>query len=129
MVTVCKSIRCQYPYMFRRGDFCICMCIYILPTSMMQSTNPSARAFKLSLTGLNLEFPFSPISRLTKVKDHSLPFRITGSGRLIRFIPFPRVLAWCEMQTVTSTIFELGSPCPFLTIVIITLKTVRMCVI
>ena len=74
--------------------------------------NPSARAgydkrsvFKRSLTGLNSEFSFSYTSCHTKAEEPSLPYylRITG-GRIIGFIPFPRVLVLCEMQSVSSRI-------------------------
>ena len=75
-------------------------------------TNPSARAgyntrsiSKRSLTGLNSEFSFSQTSSLTKAEEHSLPYYlpITG-GRIIGFIPFPRVLVLCEMQSVSPRI-------------------------
>ena len=76
-------------------------------------TNPSARAgydtrsiFKRSLTGLNSEFSFSLTSCLTKAEEPSLSYYlpITG-GRIIGFIPFPRVLVLCEMQSVSSRIW------------------------
>ena len=69
-------------------------------------TNPSTRTgydtrsiFKRSLTGLNSKFSFSKTSCLTKTEEHSLSYclPITG-GRIIGFIPFPRVLVLCEMQ-------------------------------
>ena len=67
-------------------------------------TNPSARAgydtrsiFKRSLTGLNSEFSFLT-SRLTKAEEPSLPYYLSiARGRIIGFIPFPRVLVLCEM--------------------------------
>ena len=72
--------------------------------------NPSARAgydtmsiFKRSLTGLNSEFSFSQTSCLTKAEEPSLPYYLpTAGGRIIGFIPFPRVLVLCEMQSVLS---------------------------
>ena len=76
-------------------------------------TNPSTRigydtrsVFKRSLTGLNSEFSFSYTSCLTKTEDLSLPhyLPITG-GRIFGFIPFPRVLVPCEMQSVSSRIW------------------------
>ena len=44
--------------------------------------------------------------RLTKAEEPSLPYylRIAG-GRIIGFIPFPRVLVLCEMQSVSSRIW------------------------
>ena len=73
-------------------------------------TNPSARAgydtrsiFKRSLTGLNSEFSFSQTSCLTKAEEFSLPYYLPiAGGRIIGFIPFPRVLVLCEMQSVSS---------------------------
>ena len=76
-------------------------------------TNPSARAgydtrsiFKRSLTGLNSEFSFSYTSCLTKAEEPSLSYYLPISGgRIIGFIPFPRVLVLCEMQSVSSRIW------------------------
>ena len=62
--------------------------------------------FKRSLTGLNSEFSFSKTSRLTKAKEPSLPYYLPiAGGRIIGFIPFPRVLVLCEMQSVSSRIW------------------------
>ena len=74
---------------------------------MVLFTNPSARArydtrsiFKRSLTGLNSEFSFSLTSCLTKAEEHSLSYYLPiAGGRIIGFIPFPRVLVLCEMQS------------------------------
>ena len=79
---------------------------------MILFTNPSARAgydtmsiFKRSLTGLNSEFSFSYTSCLTKAEELSLSYYLPiAGGRIIRFIPFPRVLVLCEMQSVSSRI-------------------------
>ena len=76
-------------------------------------TNPSARAgydtksiFKRSLTGLNSEFSFSKTSCLTKAEEHSPPYYLPiAGGRIFGFIPFPRVLVLCEMQSVLSRIW------------------------
>ena len=76
-------------------------------------TNPSARAgydtrsiFKWSLTGLNSEFSFSKTSCLTKAEEPSLSYYLPiAGGRIIGFIPFRRVLALCEMQSVSSRIW------------------------
>ena len=77
--------------------------------------NPSAQAgydtrsiFKQSLTGLNSEFSFSLISCLTKAEEPSLSYYLPiAGGRIIGFIPFPRVLVLCEMQSVSSRIWTL----------------------
>ena len=76
-------------------------------------TNPSARAgydtrsiFKRSLTGLNSEFSFSKTSYLTKTEEPNLSYYLPiAGGRIIGFIPFPRVLVRCEMQSVSSRIW------------------------
>ena len=73
-------------------------------------TNPSARAqgqfFKRSLTGLNSEFSLSSTSCLTKAEEPSPSYYLPiAGGRIIRFIPFPRVLVLCEMQSVSSRIW------------------------
>ena len=81
------------------------VCVYIF-------TNPSARAgydtrsiFKRSLTGLNSAFSFSSTSCLTKAEEPRLPYYLPiAGGRIIGFIPFPRVLVQCEMQSVSSRI-------------------------
>ena len=76
-------------------------------------TNPSAQAgydtrsiFKRSLTGLNSEFSFSKTSCLAKAEEPSLPYYLPiARGRIIGFIPFPRVLVLYEMQSVSSRIW------------------------
>ena len=76
-------------------------------------TNPFARArydtrsiFKRSLKGLNSEFFFSEASCLTKAEETSLPYYLPiAGGRIIGFIPFPRVLALCETQSVLYRIW------------------------
>ena len=51
------------------------------------------------LTGLNSEFSCSLTSCLTKAEEHSLYFYLPiAEGRIIGFIPFPRVLMLSEMQ-------------------------------
>ena len=61
---------------------------------------------KRSLTGLKSEFSFSSTSYLTKAEEPSLPYYLPiAGGRIIGFIPFPRVLELCEMQSVSSRIW------------------------
>ena len=75
--------------------------------------NPSARTgydtrsiFKRSLTGFNSEFSFSKTTCLNKAEKPSLPYYLPiAGGRIIGFIPFPRVLVLCEMQSVRSRIW------------------------
>ena len=81
--------------------------------SVILFTNPSTRAgydtrsiFKRSLTGFNSEFSFSLTSCLTKAEEPSLSYYLPNAGgRIIGFIPFPRVLVLCEMQSVSSRIW------------------------
>ena len=81
-----------------------------ITVSCILFTNPSARAgydtrsiFKRSLTGFNSEFSFSWTSCLTKAEEPSLSYYLPiAGGRIIGFIPFPRVLVLCEMQSVSS---------------------------
>ena len=75
--------------------------------------HPSARAgydtrsiFKRSLTGFNSEFSFSKTSCLSKVEEPNLSYYLPiAGGRIIGFIPLPRVLVLCEMQSVRSRIW------------------------
>ena len=79
--------------------------ILLLKYCMCAFTKPSAQAgcdkvnFLSSLTGLNSEFFFSKTNNHTKVKELSLPYYIPiAGGRIVGFMPFPRVLAVCEMK-------------------------------
>ena len=80
---------------------------------MVIFTNPSARAgydtrsiFKRSLTGLKSDFSFYYTSCLTKAEEPSLSYYLPiAGGRIIGFIPSPRVLVLYEMQSVTSRIW------------------------
>ena len=62
--------------------------------------------FLKRLTGLNSQFSFSLNSCLTKAAKPSLPYYLPiAGGRIIGFIPFPRVLVLCEMQLVSFRIW------------------------
>ena len=62
--------------------------------------------FKRSLQGLNSEFSFSLTSCLTKAEEPSLSYYLPiAGGRIIGFIPFPKVLVQCEMQSALSRIW------------------------
>ena len=88
-------------------------CSMDLNKSLILFTNPSARAgydtrsiFEQSLTGLNSEFFFCLTSCLTKAEEPSLSYYLPiAGGRIIGFIPFPRVLMLREMQSVSSRIW------------------------
>ena len=61
---------------------------------------------KRNLTCLNSEFSFSQSGCHTKVKDPCLPYYLLiVGGRIIGFIPFSKVLAFCEMQKASSRIW------------------------
>ena len=83
-----------------------CTCIsYLTPPPLGQDMTQS-QFFKQSLTGFNSEFSFSKTSCLTKAEKSSLPYYLPiAGGRIIGFIPFPRVLVLCEMQSVSSRIW------------------------
>ena len=52
------------------------------------------------------EFFFSKTSCLTKAEEPNLAYYLpVAGGRIIGFIPFPRVLGLCEMQSVSSRIW------------------------
>ena len=78
----------------------------IIFTNSLPRTGYDTRSiFKPSLTGLNSEFFFSYTSCLKKAKEPSLPnYLAIAGGRIIGFIPFPRVLMLCEMQSASSRI-------------------------
>ena len=62
--------------------------------------------FKRSLTSLNSEFSFFYTSCITKAEKPSLPYYLRiARGRIIGFIPFPRVLVLCEIQSGSSRIW------------------------
>ena len=60
-----------------------------------------------ALTGLNSEFSFSETSRLTKAEEPNLSYYLPiAGGRIIGFIPFPRVLVLCEIQLALPRIWS-----------------------
>ena len=74
---------------------------HIYPTPPLGQDMTQGQFFKRSLTGLNSEFSFSYTSCLTKAEEPSLPYYLPiAGGRIIGFIPFPRVLVLCEMQSI-----------------------------
>ena len=55
---------------------------------------------------MNSEFSFSLTSCLSKAEEPILPYYLSiAGGRIIGFIPFPRILVLCEMQSVSSRIW------------------------
>ena len=77
-----------------------------LPTPSAWVRYDTRSIFKWSLTVLNSEFSYSWTSCLTKAEEPSLLYYLPiAGGRIIRFIPFPRVSVLCEMQSVLSSIW------------------------
>ena len=59
---------------------------------------------------MNSDFSFFKTSCLTKAEELSLLYYLPiAGGRIIGFIPFPRVLVLWEMQSVSSRIFFISS--------------------
>ena len=80
--------------------------ISYLPTPPLGQDMTQGQFFKRSLTGLNSEFSFFLTSCLTKAEEISLPYYLPiAGGRIIGFVPFPRVLVLCKMQSVSSRIW------------------------
>ena len=79
-------------------------CIPIYPT--LRAGYDTRSIFKRSLTGLNSEFSFSWTSCLTEAEGFCLSYYLPiAGGRIIGFIPFPRVLVLCKMQLGWSRIW------------------------
>ena len=71
-----------------------------LPTPPLGQDMTQGPYFKRSLTGLNSEYSFS------KAEEPSLSdYLPIAGGRIFGFIPFPRVLVICKMQSVSSRIW------------------------
>ena len=112
--------RSKYTNRNDKGDI-----YHIYPTLPHGQDMTQGQFFKRSLTGLNSEFSFSQTSCPTKAEEPSLSYYLPiAGGRIIGFIPFPRVLVLCEMQSVSSR-FELMSPCSSPTTITITLLPER----
>ena len=91
----CAYNRCSLRWFTKRDP--------IYPTPPLGQDMTQGQFFKRSLTGLNSESSFSKTSCLTKAEEPSLPCYLSiAGGRIIGFIPFPRVLVLCEMQSVLS---------------------------
>ena len=90
-----------YPMRIERAQWYV---LY-LPNLSARTGYDRRSIFKRSLPGLNSEFSFSWTSCLTKAEEPSLSYYLPiAGGIIIGFIPFPRVLVQCEMQSVSSRI-------------------------
>ena len=83
---------------------CVCVCVVVLDDvhiytiAAVQVGYVTRSIFKRSRTALNSEFSFSLTGCLNKAKESSLPYYLSvAGGRIVGFIPFPRVLALREM--------------------------------
>ena len=84
----------------------VCYVLSYLPTPPLGQDMTQGQLFKRSLIGLNSEFSFSYTSCQTKAEEPSLSYYLPiAGGRIFGFIPFPRVLVLCEMQSVSSMIW------------------------
>ena len=80
--------------------------IHIYPTPSLGQDMTQGQHLSGVSTVLNSEFSFSQTSCLTKVEEPSLLYNLPiAGGRIIGFIPFPRVLVWCETQSASSMIW------------------------
>ena len=97
----CLEKNCLLSY--RIGLTYIYIYIYTNPSKWIWDTKI---IFKRSLTGLNSEFPFSETSCLTKAEEPNLSYDLPiAGGRIIGFIPFPRILVLWEMRSISSSIW------------------------
>ena len=80
--------------------------MYVFKKPFARTGCDTRSIFKRSLTGSNSEVSFSETGCLTKFKKPSLPYYLLiAGGKTIRFIPFPKVLMLCEMQSAVSRIW------------------------
>ena len=87
--------------------------MYVFTNLSTQAGCYTRSILKWSLTGLNSEFSLSLTGCLTKGKEPSLLYYLPiAGGRIIEFIPFPKVLGHMKCNQPCPG-FELGSPCPF----------------
>ena len=97
---VCKLIECTFDVSTNKADD------IIITAPSAQTGYDTKSIFKQSLTGLNSECSFSLTRGLTKAEEPSLPYYLPiAEARMVGFIPFPRVLVLCEMQSVSSRIW------------------------
>ena len=90
-----------------------------LPTPPLGQDVTQGQFWSAVLQVLNSEFSFSYTSCLTKAEEQSLPYYLPiAGGRIIGFIPLPRVSVLFEMQSRPG--FELVPQCPFPTTITIT---------
>ena len=80
--------------------------MYVLNNLTIRAVWDTRSVFQRSLTGLNSQFSFSYTGCLTKAKEPSLPYYLPADGgKIIAYIPFPKLLTLCEMQTASTVIW------------------------
>ena len=81
--------------------------MYKLTQPLHHEQNVTNLVFKQSLTALNLKLSLSETGCHTKVKELSLSYLSIAGGKTVKCIPFPSVLALCELQTASSRVWTL----------------------
>ena len=77
--------------------FLSCLSLFIFTNSSARTGYDTRSMLKRSLTDLNSGFSFTLSNCLAKAEEPSLPYYLPiAGGRIIGFIPFPRVLVLCE---------------------------------
>ena len=96
---------------------CVCVCVCVcLPMPPLEQNETKCQFFKQSITGLNSDFSLFYTGCHTKVKEPSLFYHLPiAEGWIVGFMPFPRVLTLCEMQSHPGV--ELVLPCPLITMI------------
>ena len=116
LMYISNTFRMQYKVIyaeFNKFEYRVCLGFFYLEwLSCSHLSTPSARVrydaksiFKQSLTGFNSVFfllDLLPHQGWRTSLSYYLPI---AGGRIIGFIPFPRVLVLCEMQSTSSRIW------------------------
>ena len=87
---------------------CIHLIYVYLPNPSAQARCDTRSIFNKSLTGLNSDFSLYLTVWHIKVKEfYLLGHLLTAGGRIVGCIPLPTVLALCEIQTASISIWTL----------------------
>ena len=100
------GLNLQPPEDFTQKHFTTKRFIHCTTCPYLPTLYDTSSIFKRSLTSLNSEFSFSLTCCPTKAEEPSLSYYLSkAGGSIIGFIPFPRVLVLCEMQSVSFMIW------------------------
>ena len=81
-------------------------CVYIFTNPYAWVRCDTRSVTKLSSTSLNSESTFSSTGCQTKAKEYSLSYYLPIAwGRIVGFMPFPRISALCKIQTASFKIW------------------------